>query len=276
MGIEKLAPGAIFAGDFKIVRQIGEGGMGTVYVAEQMSTGRERALKLMLPSVVSSADLREKFEREAKVGARIKSEHVVEVIAAGVDAASGTPWLAMELLVGEDLARNVIRRGPLPLEEVGTVLEQVAHGLDAAHRAGIVHRDLKPENIFLAESQSAQKSFTAKLLDFGIAKVVEASRRNEHGRARLAAVDGAGADGSATPRSRRRRTSGPSASSRFFMITGRWFWLAATQQELYLHGVPPRAGPRSDPARLGARDGDRRRTAHSARLRRVVRQVRHA
>src|SRR5262245_45257286 len=108
----------MFAGDFRIERPLASGGMGAVYVAQQLSTGRDRALKLMHSMLAGDETLRRRFEQEAKIGSRIKSTHVVEVIAAGVDAASSIPWLAMELLEGEDLGRHVARRGALPLGEV--------------------------------------------------------------------------------------------------------------------------------------------------------------
>ena len=174
-----IAPGTLFAEDFRIVQRIGVGGMGSVYVAEQISTGRRRALKLMLPQIVESAELRRRFEQEARIGSRIESEHVVEVVGAGVDEASGTPWLAMELLIGEDLSTTLERRGALDVSEVRTILEQMCHALGAAHAAGIVHRDLKPENIFLAETKRANQSRMVKVLDFGIAKLVaEATTRH--------------------------------------------------------------------------------------------------
>ncbi|MFO0741627.1 MAG: bifunctional serine/threonine-protein kinase/formylglycine-generating enzyme family protein [Labilithrix sp.] len=179
MKLAELAPGTVFASDFRVVRRLSEGGMGVIYVAEQISTGRQRALKLMHPSLVGSPELRQKFTMEARVGAKVQSEHIVEVVAAGVDG--DVPWLAMELLVGEDLSTLISRRGPLPKEDVVKILSQVCHGLSAAHAAGIVHRDLKPENVFLAEARRANESYTVKLLDFGIAKVVEAARGSNTG-----------------------------------------------------------------------------------------------
>jgi formylglycine-generating enzyme required for sulfatase activity/serine/threonine protein kinase len=171
MPLATLVPGQIFAGDFLVVRPLSQGGMGAVYVVEQQSTGKPRALKLMQPELVADARLRKRFEQEARVAARIESEHVVEVIGAGVDAATGTPWLAMELLQGEELAAYVARRGPLPAAEVLEIFAQLTHALGAAHRAGIVHRDLKPENVFLATSRRSGAAFTVKILDFGIAKM---------------------------------------------------------------------------------------------------------
>ena len=171
-GHEHLSVGAIFGGDYRIVKPLSAGGMGAVYVVEQLSTAKLRALKLMHPQLVANADLRRRFEQEAKIGARIESEHVVEVQAAGIDAASGIPYLVMELLEGEDLAATIQRRGRLTTDEVGAIFEQLCHAMGAAHAAGIVHRDLKPENVFLAPSKRAGAPFTVKVLDFGIAKLV--------------------------------------------------------------------------------------------------------
>ena len=169
--IVQLQPGTIFANDYRVESLLNSGGMGAVYVVEQLSTSKRRALKLMHPQLVADPTLRKRFELEAKVGARIESEHIVEVQAAGVDAATGTPWLVMELLRGEDLAKTVERLGPLPPKAVRNVFEQLCHAVGAAHAAGIVHRDLKPENIFLAQSLRAGSEFTVKVLDFGIAKL---------------------------------------------------------------------------------------------------------
>ncbi len=173
-----IQPGAIFATDFRIVRALTAGGMGAVYVAEQLSTGKNRALKVMLPALVADPALRKRFEQEARIGSLIQSEHVVEVVGAGVDQPTGLPWLAMELLEGEELARVVETRGALPIQDVLVIFEQLCHAVGAAHRVGVVHRDLKPENVFLAQAHRAGASYMVKVLDFGIAKIVaEASTR---------------------------------------------------------------------------------------------------
>ncbi|MEZ4221302.1 MAG: protein kinase [Polyangiaceae bacterium] len=166
-----IGPGTVLGTDFRIERPLGVGGMGSVYLAQQLSTGKPRAVKVMHPSLVSSTDMRDRFVQEARIGAMIPSDHVVEVVAAGVDAASGVPWLAMELLNGEDLSRYVARRGRLSVDELVAVLRPVFHALAAAHRQGIVHRDIKPENVFLATAQSSTAALVVKVLDFGIAKV---------------------------------------------------------------------------------------------------------
>ena len=174
-GIVDLSPGAIFAGEFRVVRPLAKGGMGAVYVVEQLGTGRERALKLMHPILAADGKAVERFQREARVASQIESDHVVEVVAAGVDAGSGTPWLCMELLRGETLADRVERDGSLSLADALEVARQLGHALSAAHRAGIVHRDLKPENVYLAAPRREGVPFTLKVLDFGIATLVHES-----------------------------------------------------------------------------------------------------
>jgi protein-disulfide isomerase len=172
MGQSDLAPGSEFAGDFRIERPLGSGGMGAVYVAHQLSTSRKRALKVMHGALGREDDMRRRFVQEATVGSRIESDHLVEVIAAGVDADSGVPWIAMELLDGEDLDSRVRRSGPLSVSEVMAILSELCHALAAAHAVGVVHRDLKPENVFLAKTKREGAETTVKLLDLGIAKLV--------------------------------------------------------------------------------------------------------
>jgi serine/threonine protein kinase len=176
-----LPPGTLVAGDFRIVSPIAEGGMGEVYVAEQISTGKRRALKLMKPELMSDAALVARFEQEAKISARIASDHVVEIVGAGVDHELGAPWLAMELLQGQSLAAALKQRGQLPASMARSLFAQLAHGLGAAHRAGVVHRDLKPENIFIAEVQQLGVDFKVKVLDFGIAKLFEGAKTSNTG-----------------------------------------------------------------------------------------------
>ncbi len=172
-----LEPGMVFGKDFRIVRALRAGGMGAVYVVEQLSTGKQRALKVMMPELAVDPSIRERFVLEAKAAGKIESDHVVEIVTAGVDEASGAPFLVMELLKGEELADALARTGRLSLGDVAEVLTQVGHALEQAHAQGIVHRDLKPENIFLAASKRRDASFTAKVLDFGIAKLVAESQK---------------------------------------------------------------------------------------------------
>jgi serine/threonine protein kinase len=171
----ELPPGTVFGEDFKVLSPLSRGGMGAVYVVEQLSTQKRRALKLMLAARASDPEMRKRFEQEAKVGAMIPSEHVVDVIAAGIDAKSQIPWLAMELLDGEDLESFADRRGQVTPSELYEIFAQLCHALAAAHAIPIVHRDLKPGNIFLARPRLAEARPIVKVLDFGIAKIVGAA-----------------------------------------------------------------------------------------------------
>ncbi len=146
--------------------------MGAVYVAEQLSTGEHRAIKVMQPTLVDNAEARKRFEREARVGGQIKSDFVVRVIQAGVDDATKMPWLAMELLEGEDLESYLDKHIRFTPSDFLALFEQLCDALDAAHRVGVVHRDLKPENIFLALPRRRRDRFHVKVLDFGIARML--------------------------------------------------------------------------------------------------------
>jgi serine/threonine-protein kinase len=161
--------GTVFNGRYEVVCCLRAGGMGTVYEVVHLETRRRRALKVMLPSTVSDPDLRARFKLEATVTAEIDSEHIVEILDAGVDSATGSPFIVMELLKGSDLGA-MSEHGPLPPKEVVSLLSQAALALDKTHAAGIVHRDLKPENLFVTIRDGGAPHL--KILDFGIAKVV--------------------------------------------------------------------------------------------------------
>ncbi|MCA9591773.1 MAG: serine/threonine protein kinase, partial [Myxococcales bacterium] len=171
--MQNVSAGQVFAGDYQIVRPLGRGGMGTVFLALQLSTGRQRALKMLQPHLVEDPRMRERFALEARAASNLQSDHVVEVVAAGIDAATGTPWLAMEYLEGETLDDRVHRLGRLGPAEVAEIARQLCHGLSLAHQAGLVHRDLKPANVFVANPRREGVPFTVKLLDFGIAKLTQ-------------------------------------------------------------------------------------------------------
>jgi serine/threonine-protein kinase len=169
-----LQPGALFHGRYRVVRSIKTGGMGAVYEVVDEKTDSRRALKVMLPSVLASADLRARFAQEATITGGVESDHIVRVSDAGIDDATETPFLVMELLRGEELADIVRRRGVLPPGEVIFYLWQVALALDKTHAKGIVHRDLKLENLFVTYRDDG--SPCVKILDFGIAKLVRGER----------------------------------------------------------------------------------------------------
>lgn len=152
--------------------------MGAVFVAEQIATELTVAIKVLFPHILASQDSVEKFQFEAKVAARVKSDHIVQVLDAGYDDESGLPFLVMELLDGKELDAVVQSQGPLSFAQAAEYIRQVAAGLDKAHayvtKEGvpepIVHRDLKPENLFLARRENGEA--IVKILDFGIAKVL--------------------------------------------------------------------------------------------------------
>jgi eukaryotic-like serine/threonine-protein kinase len=167
--LTQLATGARFHGRYEVVRCIKTGGMGAVYEVIHAETRRRAALKVMLPSIVANADMRARFKLEMTVAADVESEHIVEIYDAGVDE-TGTPFIVMELLRGQELSQVFVERGRLPPEEVVLLLWQAALALDKTHAAGIVHRDLKPENLFITTRDDGAPRL--KILDFGIAKVV--------------------------------------------------------------------------------------------------------
>jgi serine/threonine-protein kinase len=203
--------------------------MGAVYVVEQISTGKPRALKLMLPDFVADPTSRKRFAQEAQIASRIESEHVVEVVGSGIDPASGSPWLAMELLVGHNLAEILEQRTRLPPAEVLAIFQQLCHALGAAHRARIVHRDLKPENLFLAQSQRAGETAIVKVLDFGIAKIVAEAETKHTGQV--------GSPMWMAPEQTEHSGITPATDVwalglvAFNLLTGRYFWKAANLEE---------------------------------------------
>ncbi len=150
----------------RLVRPLGAGGMGAVWVGEHLSLGIEIAVKFVRE--VHSGTV-ERLAREARLAAMVDHPHAVRVIDQGVTS-NGLPFLVMELLDGESLGERLRRAGPLTVEEVVALATQVGSALDAAHELGIVHRDVKPDNILLL---AGGEGINAKLIDFGIARPVD-------------------------------------------------------------------------------------------------------
>jgi eukaryotic-like serine/threonine-protein kinase len=157
-------------GKYRLIRRVGAGGMGSVYVAEPTDGGGPVAVKLITsrehaanPAVV------ERFYREAHAAGRIDTPHIARVLDVGTDPESGAPYMVMELLKGQDLHRFTKRVGPLDPELMLRISAQACRGLAKAHEASVIHRDIKSANIFLACMSDG--SVTVKLLDFGIAKL---------------------------------------------------------------------------------------------------------
>ena len=160
---------SVIGGRYRVLDELGRGGMGVVYRVEHLHTGERLALKVLLSQAGARADIVERFRREARTPALVQSEHVVKVTDADVaPELGGALFLVMELLNGCDLERRLRKSGPMSPPELVQALAQVGEALDRAHRQGIVHRDLKPENLF--EHHRPDGSVVIKVLDFGIAK----------------------------------------------------------------------------------------------------------
>jgi NitT/TauT family transport system substrate-binding protein len=164
----ELIQGTIIAGRFRLESHLGKGGMGAVWLAQNLSLDAPCAIKFLHASAAESPMLRARFEREAKAAAQLRSPNVVQILEHGVW--EGLPYIAMELLEGEDLAQRLARVGRLSPHELVTIFTQVARALSRAHAAGLIHRDLKPANIFLVRDDDRE---IVKILDFGVAKQLQ-------------------------------------------------------------------------------------------------------
>jgi serine/threonine-protein kinase len=171
-------PGAVIARKYLLKGEIAKGGMGSVWRAIDMGLERPVAIKFMDPRIVEDEDLKKRFAREAKAAARLTTPHVVQVYEYGIER--GIPFIAMELLDGEDLHERLKRDGPLDLDLVSEIVSQIARGLRSAQDAKVVHRDLKPQNIFLADEGGG---LLIKILDFGVAKIRAAAERGDETKA---------------------------------------------------------------------------------------------
>ena len=169
---EAVEAGTILAGRYRVVRPLGKGGMGAVYLVQHLHTDQQLALKVLHATVVTDELALTRFRREARAPARVNSDHVVQVTDADVaPELGGVPFLVMEWLRGRDLEELGGDRTALPAADVVLYLRQVARALDKAHVLGIIHRDLKPENLFLTTREDGTPC--VKILDFGIAKLRE-------------------------------------------------------------------------------------------------------
>jgi serine/threonine-protein kinase len=156
----------VIADKFRLVRPLGKGGMGAVWLAQHTGLDVPCAVKFIHEEAAKSPELRARFEREAKAAAQLRTPHVVQVLDHGVW--QDVPYIAMEYLEGEELGQRLARMGKLSPQEVVSVAVQIGRALTRAHAAGLVHRDLKPGNVFLVRDDERE---IAKVLDFGVAKV---------------------------------------------------------------------------------------------------------
>jgi serine/threonine-protein kinase len=163
-----FAVGDVIAKKYEVTGVLGSGGMGYVISARHTELGEMVALKFLRPEALVHPELVERFAREARAAAKIRSEHVANVFDVGT-LPDGTPFIVMEYLAGNDLADHLHQEGPLPIAVAVEYIMQACEALAAAHSHGIVHRDIKPENLFL--TRQAKGMNIIKVLDFGISKI---------------------------------------------------------------------------------------------------------
>jgi serine/threonine-protein kinase len=159
--------GEIIGGRYLVDRVLGYGGMGVVVAATHLGLEQKVAIKFVLPPGAKNEALRERFVREARAVAGLRSEHVTKVLDVGT-LANGAPYMVMELLEGCDLAALLAQHGPLPVETAADYIAQACEAVAEAHSQGIIHRDIKPQNLFLTTHVGGAS--LVKVLDFGVSK----------------------------------------------------------------------------------------------------------
>src|SRR5947207_2160837 len=189
---------------YQIKSQLGEGGMGVVYEAEDTNLGRHVALKFLTPSLANDQSLLQRFQREARAASSLNHPNICTIH--GIEQFDSEHFIIMELLDGESLAER-IRRGPLDIDMLLTLGVQIVDALESAHAKGIVHRDLKPANIFVTSRGQA------KILDFGLAKIDKMDR--------LAMANKADSELPTAVRQKDLTEAGPTPGSVSYMARGR-------------------------------------------------------
>src|SRR6476646_2888388 len=159
-----VAIGTVLAG-FRVQSLIGEGAMGSVYLAEEVRSGRRLALKVLAPELARDERFRQRFLRESQLASGLHHPNIVATIGSGEDG--GLLYLAMAYVEGSDLRELLKKDGRMEPERTLNLLGQVAEALDAAHAAGLVHRDVKPGNILLGREGEAERAY---ICDFGLAR----------------------------------------------------------------------------------------------------------
>ena len=175
-----LSAGQHVTPNVRLVRELGAGGMGSVWLADHLSLKTQVVVKFMLGELRESQSARARFSREAAAATQVKSSHVVHVYDHG-ETEEGVSFIVMEHLEGRSLGDLLHAEGPMSPRDLASVVTQMCRGLTRVHAAGILHRDIKPDNVYLVDGDGEER-FLVKLLDFGIAKD----------------VDGAGLDGRTT------------------------------------------------------------------------------
>ena len=162
----RIQSGIHVTANIRLVRLLGEGGMGSVWVADHLGLHTQVVVKFVARDLADNPEIRERFAREAALAAQAKSPHVVQVLDHGTSDL-GLPYIAMELLEGEDLGQRIARDGMIAPPLFAQWLTQACKGLSRVHAKGVIHRDIKPDNIFLSDTDG---EIVVKVLDFGIAK----------------------------------------------------------------------------------------------------------
>jgi tRNA A-37 threonylcarbamoyl transferase component Bud32 len=160
--------GRLIGGKFRIDSLLGAGGMGNVYRAEQLSLGKQVAVKILHHDLMTDETVVKRFEREARSASRLDHPNLVRIIDFGRDPETGVLFIAMELLSGRDLGQVIAQDAPLPLHRIVRIMSQVLAALEEAHAQSVIHRDLKPANIMLVDRRGELD--LVKVCDFGIAK----------------------------------------------------------------------------------------------------------
>jgi len=165
--VPTLAIGHVVGRRYRVDSTLGSGGMGVVYSATDIQTGREVAIKVLSAAAFTATNLR-RFRREAQMASSLENRYLCRVFYLGVEAE--TPFIVMEKLSGETLRTRLLALGPLDASDAVTVMLQVLEGLSAAHAKGVLHRDVKPANVFVTSPRRA--SFSIKIIDFGLSKLL--------------------------------------------------------------------------------------------------------
>src|SRR4051794_34725271 len=176
MNVLEQLIGQVLDEKYRIEKKLGQGGMGAVYLATHLGTGRPVALKVISPQFMTNEEFVERFKREAKAAGLLRHPNVVNVTDFGFTSieAGRIAYLVMEYLNGTNLGDLLKKKKQLPLGFTVDIVEQVCLAIDEAHKQGIIHRDLKPDNIWL--EPNGRGGYNVKVLDFGLAKLRNSSR----------------------------------------------------------------------------------------------------
>src|SRR3954464_10475322 len=166
MAESAVSAGHVLVGRYRLETMLGQGGMGTIWRAQHLVLNAPVAIKVIDRTAVPDEETLSRFMREAQSAAALRSPHVVQIFDHGI--AGKVPFMAMELLEGENLAQRIKRQKRLAPADTARILSHIGRAIARAHEAGIVHRDLKPENVFLVQNEDEE---IAKVLDFGVAKI---------------------------------------------------------------------------------------------------------